>query len=281
MTANTTFDGRFVDLQNANLTLPPYLTIPLQKVTGDLRNRKDFEKHYSPKLVSIGPIHHGRPNLELGEKYKLRWAAKFIQNTRRNPKDLYKKIADNIDELKNLFSDDVLTGVSCEGFDNLEQKLSWMLFVDGCSLLHILEIETTEQEENIKFDKLFLVFGDVLLIENQLPYQLLMMFLPVEESTRRNDFFFSSYNNEFDLIQKMFSFLLQYFCFLKVDNFYPQHRPIHLLDLLRQMWMPKSTRKFQVSKHNFLFEGKRYQNIIIKRKLVMNYLVFIYFSSTD
>jgi hypothetical protein len=53
--------------------------------------RKDFETHYSPKVVSFGPIHHGRPNLELGEQYKLMWAVKYIQNTNLNPQDLHKK----------------------------------------------------------------------------------------------------------------------------------------------------------------------------------------------
>ncbi|KEH41293.1 DUF247 domain protein [Medicago truncatula] len=215
MTANTTLEQRFIDLQNANLTLPKYLAIPkIQKVASDLRNRKDFEKHYSPKLVSMGPIHHGRPNLEC------------------NPKDLYQDIADNINELKGLFADDVLTSVSCEGFDNLEEKLSWMLFVDGCSLLRILDIFVIEPE-NIMFDKLYLVFGDVLLLENQLPFELLKLFQVIEPALIRNMIYF-----------------LQKFCFqYKSKYFYPEDnismKPIHLLDLLRQILLPRFKRKNQ------------------------------------
>jgi len=100
--------------------------------------------HYSPKLVSIGPIHHDNTNLKTGEKYKLMWAAKYLENTGRNPRHLHKMINDNINELKGHFSDDVLTstGKSLECFGSLEEKLSWMLFVDGCSLLHIMETPT-------------------------------------------------------------------------------------------------------------------------------------------
>ncbi|KAL5082534.1 hypothetical protein RYX36_010955 [Vicia faba] len=51
-------------------------------------------------------------------------------------------ISDNINELKSLFADDVLalanTTESLKGFSSLDEKLSWLLFVDGCSLLHIL-----------------------------------------------------------------------------------------------------------------------------------------------
>jgi hypothetical protein len=77
----------------------------------------------------------------------------------------------NIDKLKGRFSDDVLnlTRKSLEGFGSLEEKLSWMLFVDGCSLLHILE----KGAMNIKLDQPDLLITDVLLLENQLPYEVL------------------------------------------------------------------------------------------------------------
>jgi hypothetical protein len=151
----------------------------IQRVPQYLTNRKKFEEHYCPKLVSIGPIHHGNIDLKLGEKYKLMWAAEYIKNTGSTQKDLHKKIADYIDELKGHFSDDVLTlsGKSLKGFCSLEEKLSWMLFVDGCSLLHILEKAKLSElwDMNIKVDQFVLVLMDVLLLENQLPYLVLKL----------------------------------------------------------------------------------------------------------
>jgi hypothetical protein len=194
-----TLDQKVVELQRYIDTNPtPESSRPkIQRVQEYLRNRKKFEKHYSPKLVSIGPIHHDNTNLKTGEKYKLMWAAKYLENTGRNPRDLHKKIADNINELKGRFSDDVLTltGNSLEGFGSLEEKLSWMLFVDGCSLLHILEKAKLHEpgHMNIKVDQLVLVMMDVILLENQLPYEILKLLW--------RD------NNENELIKRMRDFL--------------------------------------------------------------------------
>ncbi|AES79238.2 DUF247 domain protein [Medicago truncatula] len=107
------------------------------------------------------------------------WAAKYLENTGHNPHDLHKKIVDNIDELKGRFSDDVLTltGNSLQGFECLEEKLSWMLFVDGCSLLHILDNIVHPRDMNIKLDLVILVMIDVLLLENQLPYECTRKFI--------------------------------------------------------------------------------------------------------
>ncbi|MCI38620.1 DUF247 domain protein, partial [Trifolium medium] len=105
------------------------------------------------------------------------WAAKYIEETSQTPGNVLKKIVDNIDELKGLFADDVLTltgGESLNGFRSLEEKLSWMLFMDGCSLLYIMEqvdyYHNPLRRMSIKVDQLILVMMDVLLLENQLPY---------------------------------------------------------------------------------------------------------------
>jgi len=185
MMASQTIKEKFMELQKSKQT-PQNSRPKIQRVQEYLRNRKNFEKHYSPKLVSIGPIHHDNTNLKLGEKYKLRWAAKYIENTGHIPEDLHKKIADNIDELKGHFGDNVLTltGKSLEGFRSLEEKLSWMLFVDGCSLLHIMEKAKLDEpgHMNIKVDQLVLVMMDVLLLENQLPYEVLKLLWKDNES---------------------------------------------------------------------------------------------------
>jgi len=196
MASRTTLEEKIVELENSKQT-PQNSRPKIQRVVDRLRNRTNFEKHYSPKLVSLGPIHHDNTNLKLGEKYKLMWAANYLENLGRNPRDLHKKIANNINELKGHFSDDVLTltGKSLEGFGSLEEKLSWMLFLDGCSLLHIMEKADLVYPEhmNIKVDELVLVMMDVVLLENQLPYEVLKLLW-------KDD-------NESELIKSMTNFL--------------------------------------------------------------------------
>jgi len=152
----------------------------IQRVAYYRRKIPNFGKYYTPKLVSIGPIHHRRADMKLGEKYKLMWASKYIENTGLTPEKLHQKIADNIEKLKDCFSDDVLnlTRKSVKGLGNLEEKLSWMLFVDGCSLLYILE----KGAMNIKLDQPDLLITDVLLLENQLPYEVLKLLWKDDES---------------------------------------------------------------------------------------------------
>ncbi|MCI01083.1 DUF247 domain protein [Trifolium medium] len=127
------------------------------------------------------------------------WAAQYIENAKLDPHILHKKIADNIDDLKGLFSDDVLTlsgtKESLEGFTSHDEKLSWMLFVDGCSLLHILENADLRKAEpvNNRLDHVILVMRDILLLENQLPCLVLKLLW-------KN-------NNETELINTMKGFL--------------------------------------------------------------------------
>jgi hypothetical protein len=189
MASHTTLEQKFVELHNAGKT-HQYSPTKIQRVPEYLRNRKKFKEHYLPRLVSIGPIHHGNANLKLGEKYKLMWAAQYIEVNGLDSQNLYKKIVDKIDELKGLFAEDVLstaTRKSLKSFPSLNEKLSWMLFVDGCSLLHILVVNAktnnTENTMKIKVDQHILLMMDVLLLENQLPYLVLKLLWKNENET--------------------------------------------------------------------------------------------------
>ncbi|AES79252.2 DUF247 domain protein [Medicago truncatula] len=254
MESQTTLEKKIVELKNSN-QIPQNSRPKIQRVAEYLRNRTNLEKHYSPKLVSIGPIHHGNINLKLGEKYKLMWSAKYIENSGFILEDLHKKIADNIDELKGHFGDDVLTltGQSLEGFGSLEEKLSWMLFVDGCSLLYILETVMWFDEPghvDIKLDQLVLLITDVLLLENQLPYKVLKLLW--ED------------NNEGELIKIMRNFpnclrlvipvsekekeapadyIQEEEHSVSITNEWQSETPTHLLDVQRKLMLPTSNSK--------------------------------------
>lgn len=170
MTETPHLSIKFTQLEKAKL-IPQTSAPKIQRVAHYLRDRKHFAKHYSPRLVSIGPIHHGAKNLLLGEKYKLMWTARYLERTNQDAQTLYQKIASNIKQLKELFAEDVIADFPDD------EKLSWMLLVDGCSLLQILEKGKLDypEEMNVKVDQLVLVWQDVLLLENQLPYQVLKL----------------------------------------------------------------------------------------------------------
>lgn len=85
------------------------------------------------------------------------WATLYLEGTNRSAEHLRQNIAENIMELKDLYTHDAIQRFNDNG----------MLFVDGCSLLQIL----------LKFellrDTIRLMGRDVLLLENQLPFKLL------------------------------------------------------------------------------------------------------------
>ncbi|XP_012567308.1 uncharacterized protein [Cicer arietinum] len=255
--STNTLENKFVELKEATETL---LTSrpKIQKVAEYLRNREKFKKHYVPRLVSMGPIHHGDENLELGEKYKLIWAEKYIEKFKLNPNTLYQRIADNIVNLKSLYAEEVLTFSKKypKGIDN--EGLSWMLFVDGCALLFILGKSKPEKTKdmNIKVDQLVLVMMDVLLLENQLPYLVLkLLWKDNSDDSLLKD------NSDDSLIKSMKKFLercnwptLNPKGRTKKRNQH-QHKvdipdvahvpdesqpPTHLLDLQRKMILPKA-----------------------------------------
>ncbi|MED6110821.1 hypothetical protein PIB30_046376 [Stylosanthes scabra] len=185
-TSQLTMEQRFKLFEEEIHELQQTTPLPkIREVPHYLRKRVDFAKHYSPKLVSFGPIHHGHPNLKLGEKYKLMWSAMYVSTKDQTARDLHERVLRKIEELKDLFDKDLFakeefTNLESQGFKNYDEKLSWMLFVDGCALLQIMENGKLGDafdypDLNIKIDQLILVRQDVLLLENQLPFQLLRL----------------------------------------------------------------------------------------------------------
>ncbi|XP_030945740.1 putative UPF0481 protein At3g02645 [Quercus lobata] len=158
-------------------------TPKIQKVIFYLREQDDFHKNYEPKVVSLGPIHHGKPNYHLGEKYKLRLTNAFIKGSGKSMQDLYKKIKEKINELRTCFEEEVT-----EDYD--DEALTSILLVGGCAILQYLYCATKNRfkELNIKTDSVAFGQQDLFLLENQLPYCLLTLLMSssVKEKELRN-----------------------------------------------------------------------------------------------
>ncbi|XP_028761385.1 UPF0481 protein At3g47200-like [Neltuma alba] len=171
----------------------------IQKVAHHLRSREAFAKYYSPKMVSLGPIHHGKPHLQLGEQYKLMWASMHVEANRNKAQRLHRQIVVNIKDLKDLYTDDALRHFN-------DDELAWMLFVDGCALLQILKHPDILRSEplQVKIDQLALVRQDALLLENQLPFRVLQLLLSDQPDKQ--------------LIEDMD-------CFLLCHHFSPEQKP--------------------------------------------------------
>ncbi|KAL5539164.1 hypothetical protein UlMin_046036 [Ulmus minor] len=197
----------------------------IQKVPAVLRQRdeKHFKKYYEPRWISIGPIHHGEPNIQLAEKYKLKWTATFIADNKLETKIVYQKIKENIAELKKCFDQEVI-----EKYD--DNTLSLMLFVDGCSILQLVDSCHANDPEkmkkiNIKPGQVSFAQQDLLLLENQIPYQVLELLRENLTPTKKKD-----------IKSSMEKFILGNIDPSLKNNF--KENPNHLLDLLRSALVP-------------------------------------------
>ena len=134
-------------------------------------------KYYTPKMISIGPIHH---HLRLGEQLKRLWTVKYVQETNKSTRELYQNIKDDIQNLKKLFAEDVLSDYKDD------DRLAWMLFIDGCSVLYFMKHYTAGKEKSlkIKYDQMIYMKRDLIMLENQLPYQVLLLLCPREQQLR-------------------------------------------------------------------------------------------------
>ncbi|XP_015900581.3 UPF0481 protein At3g47200 [Ziziphus jujuba] len=145
----------------------------IQRVPPMLRDRKNFEKYFEPRAVSLGPLHHGKPKLQVAEKYKPKLTKRFIKDRGTDKgKDLYKKIWNNIKELRDCFDEEVT-----KNWDN--ETLAWMLFLDGCSTLQFIHslVRNELKKFKIKNDQIAFSQQDLFLLENQLPYRLLKLLM--------------------------------------------------------------------------------------------------------
>ncbi|KAG6641029.1 UPF0481 protein At3g47200-like [Carya illinoinensis] len=192
----------------------------IQRVPLLLRDHQHFDKYFKPRIVAIGPIHHGEPKYKPAEAYKLRMANHFVQDSGAKDEILYDIVEKNIEQLRKCFDEEVT-----KKYD--DQALAWMLFVDGCAILQAIYYVTTECKDfKIKFDHMAFGQQDLLLLENQVPYKLL---LDLMNSSAMKD----RLRNSIDQFIKMHSMGLH-------EEEGTTETPIHLLDLLRTRIIGKS-----------------------------------------
>uniref|UniRef100_A0A7N2M284 Uncharacterized protein n=1 Tax=Quercus lobata TaxID=97700 RepID=A0A7N2M284_QUELO len=161
--------SRIKSVLDAKRNVKPPQTPKIQKVISVLRGHKDFQKHYEPRAISIGPIHHGDKKYELGEKHKLMMTNEFVNGSAEKINDLYKKVGEKIMELRACY-----IGKANKKFED-DKALAWLMLVDGCATLQYIYCAEKNKfkDLDIKPDCVAFTQLDLFLIENQLPNCLL------------------------------------------------------------------------------------------------------------
>ncbi|KAL3753480.1 hypothetical protein ACJRO7_000825 [Eucalyptus globulus] len=139
---------------------------------------------YNPRIVSIGPYHHGKEQLKLIEQHKTRVFSTLLDRTRGGAglDDYFTAVASLETDIRDSYSE----ALNCEISDLIE-----MMVLDACFIIELFRIHTigTEKIPQYDDDPLFFTLSilsslmiDLLLIENQIPFFVLQKIYALSKS---------------------------------------------------------------------------------------------------
>ncbi|MBA0875930.1 hypothetical protein Goshw_000841, partial [Gossypium schwendimanii] len=155
----------------------------IQRVPSTLGRHKGFKKYFKPKVISIGPFHHGNSAFLESEKLKLKLAAHFVEKIGVDKDTLYNNMKTEIDGFKKCYHPEVL-----EKYSNDDEKLAGMFFVDSCAILQAVYMRYGEGLDRtsiglfLKNELLTFVYTDLFLLENQIPFRVLELLTSSSEN---------------------------------------------------------------------------------------------------
>ncbi|CAL9083552.1 unnamed protein product [Musa textilis] len=131
---------------------------------------------YKPRIVSLGPYHHGKSELRHMEEFKWNYLKRFVgRDPQKNLEDYLKKTRE-LETRSRLFyfGDEANPNESSNEFVE-------MMLLDGCFVIEIIiswvkgvsELNVGQNTIKNTIRSLFAVAQDMLLLENQLPFFLL------------------------------------------------------------------------------------------------------------
>ncbi|XP_031103154.1 UPF0481 protein At3g47200-like [Ipomoea triloba] len=151
----------------------------IHKLPRHLRSKEDSDV-YDPKVVSIGPYHHGKPQLQLVQGMKRKVLDHFISISKQDYEFYFKKMLEVVHMARSCYilMDD-------EEFD--DDQFAEMMLLDGCFLLNYCLV-TTDYGDDVATNKALeycspldiitlvdaaagwlFIERDTLLLDNQIP----------------------------------------------------------------------------------------------------------------
>ncbi|XP_010432794.1 PREDICTED: UPF0481 protein At3g47200-like [Camelina sativa] len=218
-------DDALIDSIKAKLDSLSSLTIHccIYKVPNKLRRLNPDA--YTPRLVSFGPLHRGKEELQAMEEHKYRYLQSFILRTDCTLEELVRVVRTWEQKARSCYAEDVKLN---------SDEFVEMLVVDGSFLVELLlrshYPQLRGEKDSIFGNSMMItdVCRDLILIENQLPFFVvkeifLLLFVYYQQGTP----------SILKLAQRHFS------CFLSnIDDEMLTSEPKHFVDLLRSCYLP-------------------------------------------
>ncbi|KAJ6713850.1 hypothetical protein OIU85_025471 [Salix viminalis] len=159
-------------------------TCSIFKVPSDVRSVND--RAYEPEILSIGPYHRGKDDLKMMEEHKKHYLHMFLQRRPENSLTSYVEAMRGFEERARQYYHQP---VSLDKDVFVE-----MLFLDGCFIVELICRIVTygpQQGDPVtgKSKVLYTVTRDMLLLENQLPFCVLLELFSMVMQNEREDLF--------------------------------------------------------------------------------------------
>ncbi|KAJ0479798.1 hypothetical protein HanRHA438_Chr13g0584351 [Helianthus annuus] len=157
----------------ANATLPSSSTKRIQKVPEMLiKETDDYKKYYVPKVVSIGPYHFGDKKLEFVEKLKPVFTMRLLSNNKETLRSLYKTLGEPqmVQELRSLYDENLIAKFCNKDFTK-------MMLLDSCFILYCVRFiffRDSDDCEDLNIHQIVYLHQDLFLLENQIPFKVLI-----------------------------------------------------------------------------------------------------------
>jgi len=161
-------------------------TCSICKVPSRLRHVND--RAFEPEILSIGPYHRGKDQLKMMEEHKKRYLQKLLQRRGESSVSEYVKAMIGVEAEARKFYDQSVSLVQDEFVE--------MLLLDGCFIVELIRkynnIPGVSGEDDPVFEVpwiLSCVETDTMLLENQLPFFVLLELFTKTSGQNENDFF--------------------------------------------------------------------------------------------
>nr|GMD40419.1 UPF0481 protein At3g47200-like [Ipomoea batatas] len=134
--------------------------------------RKTNPESYTPFTISIGPYHHGKPELRKMERSKELYTQSFLNRTQGvGVEEYWKKLKELEGRAMSYYGDEIDEEVSGDEFVK-------MLLLDGCFIVEfVIRVSGLVTRQKPIIDPILMISGmvgnivrDMLLLENQLPF---------------------------------------------------------------------------------------------------------------
>ncbi|KAK6146329.1 hypothetical protein DH2020_020198 [Rehmannia glutinosa] len=151
----------------------------MHKAPPELRLRRQQSEHvYDPVLVSLGPYHHGKPELRRVEEFKYLCLDWFAEGNEEKKAFLYNKVFEKIDVIRSCYAETTIV----DKYD--DKALALMMLLDACFIINLMKFISEETENNLDWVECLgeaassaFMLADIMLLENQIPFLVLKLLI--------------------------------------------------------------------------------------------------------